>query len=165
MVALIEGVTQSGEILPVKVSETGELVIGGLELGEVEISGGINQSQVQSAIEAAKPFPVTGPLTDSELRASAILAALFTTATIGNVSTSSSGDQFVALEAGSCRAVDLVNPSQVAVEYRRDGSGAGLTIPAGSARLLIGVSNSNQISVRRSDQSNTPVSLNFERLS
>lgn len=89
----------------------------------------------------------------------------FSQASIGVVTTSSTGSNWVTLPAGACRLLDLVNPSNVAIEYRRNGAGESMVILPASSRAIVGITNSNQIDVRRLDQNNSPVTLHFERLS
>lgn len=160
---LIYGLDANGNQVALRVNESGGLEVSGSTGGGG--GSGITQSQVQAAIEAAEPVAVSGPMTDAQLRAAPVVTTSFSTAEIGSVSTSGTGADFVTLADGACRAVDLANLTDAAIEYRRNGAGVAMGIPAGATRLLIGITNSNQISVRRVDLGNASVNLSFERLS
>jgi hypothetical protein len=90
---------------------------------------------------------------------------LMTTATIVSVTTAATGTNWTAFSSQACDALDIVNNSGTAVEYRRGGSGSSIPIPSGSARLVLGIENANEISVRRTDTSNTQVTLTAEAFS
>lgn len=84
--------------------------------------------------------------------------------TVRKVTTSEQGASFVVLEAGECRAVDLFNSSLVWIEYLRNDEGDAFPIPPGVARLVTGIRNSNQISIRRVDVDNAPLVIPFARM-
>ena len=66
--------------------------------------------------------------------------------------------------SAACDALDLVNNTGVAVEYRRGGAGSTVTVPTGASRLIVGIANANEIAVRRVDLSNTQVVVQAEAL-
>jgi hypothetical protein len=86
------------------------------------------------------------------------------TVAIVTVQTASTGANFTAFADRPCYALDLVNNSGAAIEYRRVGTGPTIAIADGTSRLLVGIRNANEISVRRVDQSNTQVVLTAEAI-
>lgn len=87
-----------------------------------------------------------------------------TTATIVTVQTENPGTGWADFSSEICDALDIVNNTGVAIEYRRAGSGNSIQIPNGGSRLVAGISNAAEISVRRVDTSNTQVTLTAEAL-
>ena len=79
--------------------------------------------------------------------------------------TNATGTSWTAFAGQKCLALDLVNNTGTAIEYRRNGAGASMVLADKSARLIVGVSNANQIQVRRVDTSNTQVTVQAEALS
>ena len=75
-----------------------------------------------------------------------------------------SGTAFTAFDSAACNALDIVNTTGHAIEYRRNGVGATITVPDNSSRLVVGVRDAANISFRRVDQSATPVTLTAEAL-
>ncbi|MEN9885468.1 MAG: Erwinia phage phiEaP-8 [Pseudomonadota bacterium] len=82
--------------------------------------------------------------------------------TILQLQTSTTGSTYVAFQAQACVALDIVNNTGVTIEYRRGATGTAMQIPNGAARMVIGITNANQIDVRRTDTSNTQVTLQAE---
>lgn len=80
-----------------------------------------------------------------------------TTVEITSVSTSAAGTAYVAFASKPCDALEIVNNSGVDVEYRRNGAGSTIVIKNQASRLITGISNANEISLRRVDLSATPV--------
>lgn len=76
--------------------------------------------------------------------------------------TANPGTGWATFAAQACTALDLVNNSGTTIEYRRGGTGAAMPIPTGTARMIIGITNANEISIRRVDQSNTQVTIQAE---
>lgn len=85
-------------------------------------------------------------------------------ATIMTVQTASTGTNWTAFSSQSCSTLSVANNSGVDIEYRRDGAGSAMPIFDGYAYAIVGISNANQISVRRVDTSNTQVTLAAEAL-
>lgn len=73
--------------------------------------------------------------------------------------TPASGTGWGVLSSQACTSLDLINATSVDVEYRRNGAGVGIPVPAFSSRLIQGITNANQIGVRRVDQGVTPVNV------
>lgn len=79
-----------------------------------------------------------------------------------SVQTAADGTSFVAFASNDCRALDIVNTTGTTIEYRRNGAGTAMPIPDGSSRLVIGITNANQVSVRRKDLAVTQVTAHAE---
>jgi hypothetical protein len=92
-------------------------------------------------------------------------AGKVTAATVGSVTTSSTGANFVTLAAGICTEVVLNNIELNAVDirYQRDGAGDSFLVAAGAAVVVEGIADSSAIGIRRGDASNTQVTVGFER--
>jgi len=84
--------------------------------------------------------------------------------TIMSLTTAATGSNYTAFSSQACNALDIVNTSSVAIEYRRGGTGNTMTILSGSSRLVVGIANANEISVRRVDQSNTQITIPAEAI-
>jgi hypothetical protein len=161
-----------------------------LRASAVPVSGPLTDTQLR-----ASALPVSGtvtantglsqPLTDTQLRASPVNVSPNLTkdkgavdantlrvvesspasVTILNLTTNSTGTTWTAFTSQVCQSVDLTNDTGVTIEYRRNGAGSSMRIPSGSARLILGVSNANQIEVRRADTSNSQVVVQAEAFS
>lgn len=83
-------------------------------------------------------------------------------ATILPLTTNATGTTFTAFAAQACIALDIVNNTGTTVEYRRGATGTAMQIPTGAARMVIGITNANQVDVRRTDVSNTQVTMQAE---
>ena len=64
-----------------------------------------------------------------------------------------------AIAANVAKQLTLVNNSGTTISFRQDGAGVALDIPTGSSFTILGLDNANQISVRRTDTSNTQVTV------
>jgi hypothetical protein len=84
--------------------------------------------------------------------------------TIMSVTTAATGTNYTAFSSQTCNSLDIVNTSSVAIEYRRGATGNSMTILSGSSRLVVGITNANQIDVRRVDQSNTQITIPAEAI-
>lgn len=113
-----------------------------------------------------KSSRVVGPLTNAELRASRVPVAssipVASSATILGLTTAATGTNWTAFASQACSALDIVNNTGVTVEYRRGAAGTAMQIPTGAARMVIGITNANQIDMRRTDTANTQVTLQAE---
>ncbi|ANJ65283.1 hypothetical protein REXELLA_55 [Erwinia phage vB_EamP_Rexella] len=87
----------------------------------------------------------------------------YSAVTILSVATSASaGATATVFGAQACTGLDIVNSSNVDIEYQRGGAGQFMTISAGTSRLVTGITNANQIGVRRVDQVATAVTIKAE---
>lgn len=82
--------------------------------------------------------------------------------TILGLTTSATGTTYTAFGSQACTGLDVVNNTGTTIEYRRGGAGTAMQIPTGTARIVIGITNANQVDVRRTDTSNTQVTLQAE---
>lgn len=85
-----------------------------------------------------------------------------TSGTILALTTNASGTPYTAFASQACTALDIVNNTGVTIEYRRGATGSAMQIPTGAARMIIGITNASQIDVRRTDVSNTTVTIQAE---
>lgn len=76
-----------------------------------------------------------------------------------SVQTAAVGSNWVALSTQACERVTITNTSGTLIETRQDGAGAGLQIPDGAGFVFEGLTNANQLSLRRVDLSNTQVTV------
>lgn len=112
------------------------------------------------------PLSVTGPLTNAQLRAAPVpnSVPVATSVTILNLTTAAIGSNWTAFASQSCNALDIVNNTPAAIEYRRGGSGSSMQITSGAGRIVVGITNANQIEVRRVDQLDTQVIVQAEAI-
>lgn len=75
-----------------------------------------------------------------------------------SVTTSATGATFVALPANRATAVTLFNYTGTPIEWRI-GTGTPITLNASLAITIPGLQDASMVSLRRVDQSNTPVTV------
>lgn len=80
----------------------------------------------------------------------------------GSIQTSSTGSNFSILPAGTGLRVVLINRTGVDIEVQRNGAGEALIIEDGTFWTFQGITNANQLGVRRVDQDNAQVTLQYE---
>ena len=114
--------------------------IGGVHYPRTKLSVGADGAA--SDVSTANPMPTTPMLT-----------------TGGNVSvtTSGTGATYVALGSQACKQLTLVNNTGVTIEFRQGAAGVAVPIFDKAAFSIFGITNANQIDVRRTDTSNTTV--------
>jgi len=122
--------------------------LSGVLYQRVKISEGADGSATD--VSAANPMPVSVPGAVS--------------VTIMSVTTAAVGTNYTAFSSQTCNCLDIVNTSSVAIEYRRGATGTAMTILSGSSRLVVGITNANQIDVRRVDTSNTQITIPAEAI-
>ena len=122
--------------------------LSGVLYQRVKISEGADGSATD--VSAANPLPVSVPGAVS--------------VTIMSVTTAATGTNYTAFSSQTCNCLDIVNTSSVAIEYRRGATGTAMTILSGSSRLVVGITNANQIDVRRVDTSNTQITIPAEAI-
>lgn len=86
-------------------------------------------------------------------------------ATIMSAQTAATGTNWTTFASQACAILDMQNFTGTAIEYRRGGAGSAFRIPDGGQRRIVGITNANEISVRRVDTSNTQVTVAAEALS
>lgn len=79
----------------------------------------------------------------------------------GNISvqTAAVGTNWTAFTAVDCERLVVVNNTGTNLEVRQDGAGVGLPVPSGSGFTFEGITNANELEVRRIDVSNTQVTV------
>jgi hypothetical protein len=87
--------------------------------------------------------------------------------TVSNASqqTNATGATYNTLASVACYAIEFINNTGTTIEYRRGGSGVAIPIFDKSSKLVIGIANANEISVRRADAgspTNTQVTIVYE---
>tara|TARA_R110000868_G_scaffold221145_1_gene472622 strand:+ start:51 stop:638 length:588 start_codon:yes stop_codon:yes gene_type:complete len=122
---------------------------------------------------------INGTVTDFENDASAVVSTLkyvfrtgfggqvgvvATSATITQVQTSGTGANFVNFDDIPCDSLDITNNTGVDIEYNRDGGGYAMPIIDKQSRLIPGITNANQIYVRRIDQIGSAVIVPAEAI-
>ena len=122
--------------------------ISGVLYQRVKIAEGADGTGTD--VSASNPLPISVPGAAS--------------ATIMSLTTAATGTNYTAFSSQTCNSLDIVNTSSVAIEYRRGATGSSMTILSGSSRLVVGISNANQIDVRRVDQSNTQITIPAEAI-
>lgn len=85
-------------------------------------------------------------------------------ATILSCATAVNGANWTAFEPHACRQMSVVNNSGADLEFRRGGAGLALPILNRMAYLILGITDANQISIRRIDQSDEQAVLAAEAL-
>lgn len=80
----------------------------------------------------------------------------------GLVSTSSTGTQYAALDSAACTQVEIFNDSLRDLEMLATGDTQSVPIPSGRSKLVQAITNADQVSIRRVDQSNTVISVKWE---
>lgn len=139
---LIEGVKLSnGAVLPLAVDDDGKLLISGVTItGDVTIG-----SEVEVKNDSGSPVPVSGPLTDTELRATAVpVSGPLTDTELRATAVPVSGT--VSSKAGSLTALGYQQITSLS-------SAALLTVPVGATAALI---QSETKGVRWRDDGETP---------
>lgn len=95
----------------------------------------------------------SGGLTNAQLRAEALdVHPGFSAGGNLTVKTSSAGTTYTTFPAQACGQITVVNDLDVTLEVQQGGAGVGCPVLAQSSFTFFGVSNANQLSVRRKDQ-------------
>ena len=68
------------------------------------------------------------------------------------VTTAVDGSQFVALPSQEASQVTIFNPTETNIEVRQGGSGAAVPVFPSTTFTFFGVSNTNDLGIRRSDE-------------
>lgn len=78
-----------------------------------------------------------------------------------SVQTAATGTNYTALTAQVCRVVHIINDTGTALEVRQNGAGVALPVATGTGFSFFGVTNASELSVRRTDTSNTQVTVKY----
>lgn len=79
-----------------------------------------------------------------------------------SVTTSTTGNLPVTFADQPCKQIEIINDLSVGIEYQVNATGAFIHIPASSWRTIDGITNASQIGLRRTDLSNTSVTVTAE---
>ena len=104
----------------------------------------ITPEQVQNLLSGALPLPVTTVATKSGFL---------------SLTTSATGTNYVTFASTDATKLIISNQTGTTIEVRQGGAGATFLIPTAQIVTLSGIINANQISLRRSDTSNTQVTV------
>lgn len=85
-----------------------------------------------------------------------------TSVSITSAQTAATGTNWTAFASAACTRLDLVNLTGTDIEYRRGGTGSTFILPDGSGRMIEGLTDADEIEVRRVDTSNTQVTVQAE---
>lgn len=80
----------------------------------------------------------------------------------GSVTTAASGATYTALSSQLAGSVTIVNDTGVSLDVTKDGGTTKMVVPTGAAYCVKYIQNANQVSVRRTDNSNTQVVAYYE---
>ncbi len=83
--------------------------------------------------------------------------------TIVELQTAVLGTDWVAFGDYACDSLHIMNNTGTTIMYRRNGNDPGFPILDKTTHLIIGITNSNEVSIRRLDISNTQVTVQVER--
>lgn len=119
---------------------------------QVDVNGRLLTSS--RITDGVNPISNTNPLPTSLPRVA--------TASIVSVQTNAAGSSFNSFATNACQCLEIVNNTGVVIEYRRGGSGSTIPILDKTSRLILGITNADQIGVRRVDQNGTQVTLTAE---
>ena len=137
----------------------------------------LNFTQIEGGFNAIGE--INGVATDFDNDASAVVSDLkfalrvgfggqvgviASSASITFVETSATGADFVAFDNVACDSLDVTNNTGVDIEYLRNSSGSAMPIIDKQSRLIVGISNTNEISFRRIDQIGTSVTIYAEAI-
>ena len=78
-----------------------------------------------------------------------------------SVQTANPGTGFSTLNTRVCRRVHIFNDTGTDLEVQQDGAGVAVPVYAGTYFTFNGINNSNQLAIRRVDQSNTQVTAKY----
>lgn len=79
----------------------------------------------------------------------------------GNISvtTAATGTNWTAFASQALKQLTVSNQTGTNIEFRQGGAGVGFVVPAGAIFTFFGITNANQIEARRTDTSNTQVTI------
>ena len=113
--------------------------VGGIQFPRTKISWGVDGAAVDTSLTS--PFPTSPVMTNG-----------------GNLSVSS-GSNFVAFGTQALKQLTLVNNTGVTIEFQQGGAGVAIPISDKDAFSIFGITNANQIGVRRVDAVATAVTI------
>lgn len=158
-IKLLQGI--SGK-LPTLVGGKIPVDAGGATAGDIGTAvNSALKATPQSISVASLPLPA-GAATESTL-ATVRDRLRVSDYSVGSTTTSATGTQYVALESGASTAITIRNRGGTTIEVRRVGGTNTLRVEDREDLPLPVLANSNEWEIRRSDTSNTQVSIRFLR--
>lgn len=105
-------------------------------------------------------LPITQPLTDAQLRAN-LVPVIPSMASGGNLSltTNATGTTFNVFASQACKQLNVSNQTGVTIEVQQGGTGVAFQIPTNTFYTFFGITNTNQLGIRRTDTLNTQVTV------
>jgi hypothetical protein len=85
-----------------------------------------------------------------------------TTVVNASQQTNATGATYNTLASYSCYGLEFFNNTGTVVEYRRGGAGVAIPVFNNSSKWVTGITNANEISIRRVDTSGTQVTIAYE---
>ena len=76
-----------------------------------------------------------------------------------SVTTAATGTTYTAFASQACKQLTISNQSGTTIEVRQGGAGVAFQIPTAAFYTFFGITNTNQLDVRRVDTSNTQVTV------
>lgn len=133
------------------------------EQGVLQVIGGVNSLGVVTVLGMSADDEALVELASLETRLDTANTHLenLAVSSAGNTSIATLilGTTWVAFPTQACERLIVVNDTGTKLEVRQDGAGIGLPIPDGAGFTFEGITNADQISVRRKDVANTPVDV------
>lgn len=83
----------------------------------------------------------------------------FTSGANLSAQTNATGTNYTAFGSQVCKQLTVSNQTGTTIEVRQDATGVGLQVPSGAFYTFFGITNANQLGIRRVDQSNTQVTV------
>lgn len=76
-----------------------------------------------------------------------------------SVTTAATGTNWTAFAAQACKQLTVSNQTGVTILVQQGGAGVGFQIPPGAMAPFYGLSNANQLGIKRQDDSNSQVTV------
>lgn len=81
-----------------------------------------------------------------------------------SITTDVTGVAWTLFASQACTSLEIDNQTGAIIEYQRNGAGTGMQITPGSTRTIVGITNANQIGIRRVDQGTTQLTFGVSAL-
>lgn len=79
----------------------------------------------------------------------------------GSITTANPGSTYTTLSSQITSSVTIVNNSGVSLDIQQGGAGSPFTLLNGTSYTFTGIINASQLGVKRTDGSNTPVTVSY----
>jgi hypothetical protein len=131
--------------------------------GVLQVIGGVRADGTVKYLGMSADDEALVELESVETRLDTIAAYLenLSVQSAGNtlIATTIVGTDWIPFPPQACERLIIVNTTGTMLEVRQDGVGIGLPVPDGSGFTFEGITNADQLSVRRKDVANTPVDV------